>query len=338
MKQILIADQLDEKIIDQVQKSNTNFNINFNPEISQEDLLQEIINYDGLIVRNRIISSDIIKFWVGSKRSDNLCITRAGSNTSTIDVKEASENGVIVMNTPGANAFAVSQYVIMQLLYLSHIRSIKDSVFDLRNEISRDKKYYKSVSFMGDKLCLIGTGAIGSLVSKIAFSMGMKVMAYSPNLTEERAEKIFATRCKTIEDALDGANIVSIQVPFVKSEGLSNTFHLLNKERLNLISDRSYLINVSRKDVVEMNGLEELYNSGKFSGIALDLLLTEIKEIKNTNKTIWDKDDVLITPLIATETEKCESILTQRALNQTVEYLKGNISKVSDYFVNSLTK
>lgn len=334
MAKILVAEQLDQNKIN-ILAGMYKCQIDFAPLIKDEELMAQIHNYDGIIVRNRVISKELLQNWRLISPKKALCITRAGSNTSTIDVAAATDLNIQVMNTPGANAFSVSQFIFAQLLYLAHMDSVSTSMQDLQNNIHKDKKHYKSHSLMDLTFALIGTGHIGQNTAQIANSFGVRVKAYSPSLTEEKAHKMGVQQCSSIEEALSGADILTLQVPFTK--GAPNpTYHLINQDGLNLLNPGAYITNISRKDVIDMKALEASYMEQKFSGIVLDLLKSEIDELKIQTPNLMGQKNVLITPLIATETETCEKILTTKSIENTILYLKNDIEYIRRFFVNNL--
>ena len=330
MKKILIVEPLlEESILAYKQKwLNKSYFVDYMPEINQVDILKVIAegDYDGLIVRNKVIDRNIIHAWRNVKSSSNLIIVRAGSNISTIDTNAAKELNITVQNTPGANSWAVAQYVISQFFMLANnfSQSVR-AAHDVNYNIQQDKSLYASPTFVGDKLALIGTGAIGSKISIIAKNLGMNVSAYSPGLTKERALAIGAVYCSTVKEAVADANFISIQVPFTLNDtnNYPKTFGMIDKEVLSLVSDGAKLISVSRRDVINMSDLAQSLSQGKLSNISLDLLLSEINGLKNSHPSVFKEGNV-ITPLIACESHKADMEIAEQAL-QKVENFLNNI-------------
>jgi len=326
MKKILIIEPLLEEVITFFKENwlQHSYSIDYESNLAENQISKKLSEgkYDAIIVRNKLITREIIQTWAEAKKEAKLCIVRAGSNTSTIDIKSADEYGITVMNTPGANSAAVAQYIITQFILLSRCaeKSLKGND-DIKNKVTLDKHLYTSHTLTNDTLALIGTGFIGSKVSKIANSLGMRVKAYSPHLTKERAESINAIYCTSLEEAIQDADFVSIQVPFTK-QGEFMTLGMINSEILNLLKDGAKLINVSRRDVVNMKDLETALNNGKLSAVSLDLLRSEIEEIRVLYPSIIDNQNNIITPLIACESYKADKQITTEALLKIEQFLK----------------
>lgn len=324
MKKILIIDQLDQETIVTLQPGFKSI-IDYKPETSSASIAKELCDngYDALIVRNKFITQDMIVAWANSKPHNKLCIVRAGSNLSTIDVKTASSYDISVMNTPGANSPAVAQYVIMQLLYLSSPNQTMLACDDIKRGLQRDKSIYANHTLAGDVLALIGTGAIGAIISKIATALGMKVQAYSPNLTASHADSIGATYCSSIEEAFTGANFISVQVPYTLPPHDHPTQFIIDKKLLDLAQYGAKLVNISRRDVLNMVDLNEALQTQQIANVSLDLLYSEIEEIRRDFPHVLQSEHNVVTPLIGCESHKAHVAITRQAL-----------LKAEDFFAN----
>jgi D-3-phosphoglycerate dehydrogenase len=332
MAKILIVEPLDEETLELYSKKWHKWAdaIDYYPCIREDDIANTLCTgrYDALVVRNKEITRAMISKWAASRPSGKLCIVRAGSNISTIDIKAATEFGIAVMNTPGANSYAVAQYIISQFILLSSGHKIEEARADVKNMVMKEKRLYSSHTFAGDTLALIGTGAIGSKVGLIASALGIKVKAYSPALTKERANILNAEYCHSLEEAFAGADLISIQVPFTTFNNSSHpaTKNMIDSRHLSLAKKGAKLVNVSRRDVINMNDLVSNIENERFSGVSLDLLRSEIEEIRNSFPSIFNKPSVIITPLIACESPKADKEIAKQSLNKIEQFMNSKFS------------
>jgi D-3-phosphoglycerate dehydrogenase len=300
--------------------------IDYLPNIPVSDIAKTLISgkYDALIVRNKIISREIIETWSSSMKGAKLIIVRAGSNLSTIDLNAAEEYSITVTNTPGANSAAVAQYIITQMFILAgNCASTFRANNDIRSGVIKPKQIYHSHTFTGDTLAVIGTGAIGSKVSKVASSIGMIVKGYSPHFTQEHADNIGAIHCSSLSAAMEGADFISIQVPFTLDDTTHypKTLGMINYDLLKLVNEGAKLINISRCNVVNITDLETAFNCGNLSAISFDLLHSEIENLKQNAEFLFNNSKNIITPLIACESYKADKEITTQALNKAYNFL-----------------
>jgi phosphoglycerate dehydrogenase-like enzyme len=326
---LLIVAPLDEKALQDFRNNwaAKGLELDYQPQLAEERIADVLVagDYDALIVRNNKISSEVLSRWAAAKQTGKIAVIRAGSNTSTIDVDAATRLGIPVLNTPGANSQAVAQYIIEQLLYHASMGKTERAAQDVKMGIKQDKTLYRHSELRGKTLALIGTRAIGSKVSLLASALGMKVVAYSPNLTEERAESIGATKAASLRDALRQADYVSIQVPYI-AQGESATHHLLGRKELESLKDGARIVNVSRKDVISTPALISAVQSGKIGGISFDLLQSEIEELKKEFPGLFTEKNV-ITPLIACETAEADQEITTQSLSRVLNYFASTHSR-----------
>jgi D-3-phosphoglycerate dehydrogenase len=176
-------------------------------------------------------------------------VIRAGAGIDTIDVAAASRLGIFVANCPGKNSIAVAELVLGLLLSLD--RRIADQVADLRRGEWLKSEYSKARGLFGRTLGIVGLGQIGREVARRAQAFGMKVVAYSRNLTDEEAERLGIGYCETPLEVARLSDAVSINVA-----GGADTKHLVNAEFLAAMKPGAYLINASRGSVVDEVALE----------------------------------------------------------------------------------
>jgi len=177
-------------------------------------------------------------------------VIRAGAGIDNIDVGAASRLGVFVSNCPGKNSIAVAELVMGLVLALD--RRIPDQVADLRSGRWRKGEYSKARGLYGRTLGIVGLGQIGKEIAKRAQAFGMKVVAWSRNLTDLEAERLNVGYCETALEVARLSDVVSLNVA-----GSAETRHLVNAEFLAAMKPGAYLINASRGTVVDEAALEQ---------------------------------------------------------------------------------
>jgi D-3-phosphoglycerate dehydrogenase len=326
MKRVLIVESLNERSIADKRKewNSLNYHIDYAPEFSREKILESIHKYEAIIVGSHKIDLEIIKQWRDKNPSNLLAIVRAGSNTSTIDKKYAAQNNIVVMNTAGVNSRAVSEHINKRILDLTHNEMDLLAIQDIRNGVVKNRSNYYHDYAYGKTLALIGTGSIGSLVAKNCRALDIKVKAYSPHLTEDKAKSLDVEYCPSLETALEKSDFVSIQVPFKLLDQEYPTFNIIGKKEISLLNDGAKIINISRKNVINMDDLNDAIMSGKISGFSLDTMPEEIMEIINTYPELIAHKNVLLSASIATAANQLQESLTKESLKRIFSYWEDN--------------
>jgi phosphoglycerate dehydrogenase-like enzyme len=340
-RKILVAEALDAGILVHFSKQwgEDSIEIHYHPDIKSEDLGKTLASgkFDALVVGSKDVLPDAIEMWAEVKPKERLCIVRAGSNTSTIAKEAAAKHGIAVMNTPGANSQSTAEEIIRKIIYLIGEGKDIQAIEDVKRGVWKDRNSYYHHSMDGKKIALIGAGAIGQKVAIIAKAFGMNVVAFSPNLTAEKAEMMGGRQAETLEDALENADIVSIQVPYVMPDSKVGqpTYKMIGKEQIELLNDGAIIVNISRRDVIDMDAATQALGTGKLSGFGLDTMLKEVKELKQTHPKIFDCRNTHITPSISTACFETDRNVSFEALKRIEIFWKENraVSVVNPDFV-----
>jgi len=311
---VLVTDKMAEEAIQALKDEGCDVTYE---ELDAESLLKEIPNYDALMVRSR---TKAIKEVVEAGAKDNLkVIGRAGIGVDNIDIETAGKLGIFVVNSPTGSTKSVAELTIGQMLAL--VRFIPKADFSMKKG-EWIKKQLKGTELNGKTLGLIGSAYIAQHVSKIANCIGMKVLVYSPNCTDEKAEKMGAKR-KDIKDLLKESDFVSLHIPHNK-----NSHYLLNKENIELMKNGAYLINSARGGVVDEEALYNALKSGKLSGAAVDVFEQEPPSKENK---LLSLDNVILTPHIGASTKEAQIQAGTVCAEQIIKVLKG---EEPDFCVN----
>ena len=198
-----------------------------------------------------------------------LAIGRAGAGTNNIPVDKCAEKGIVVFNTPGANANAVKELTILGLL-LSSRKVVKgydwvqslSGTDDIAKQVEKGKSAFVGPEVYGKKLAVIGLGAIGIMVANTAFHLGMDVLGYDPYISVKAALGLsrHVTLNSDLKSLLENADYVSIHVPLTP-----DTKHMINEETVKYMKDGARLLNFARGDLVENNAVKKALESGKLS-------------------------------------------------------------------------
>lgn len=302
MAKVLISDKLDPLAVEIFKKNG--IEVDFKPGLSPEEQLAIIGEYDGLAVRSETtVTPEMIK------AAKNLKVVgRAGIGVDNINIPAATEAGVVVMNTPFGNSVTTAEHAIAMMFALA--REIPQA-----NESTHAGKWEKK-RFMGAELYrktlgVIGCGNIGSIVADRALGLKMKVAAYDPFLTKERAEQIGVEKVE-LEEIFAKSDFITIHVP--KNE---HTSGLINKNTIATMKDGVRIINCARGGIIIEADLKDALDSGKVAGAALDVF--EIEPAKEN--ILFHHPKVVCTPHLGASTTEAQVNVALQVAEQMSDYL-----------------
>ena len=252
-----------------------------------------------------------------------LAVGRAGAGVNNIPVAELSDRGVVVFNTPGANANAVKELVMAGLLlsqrgivqgidYVNQIDADQEKSA-LNTQVEAAKKQFKGSELNGRTLGIVGLGAIGSMVADMALGLGMRVLGYDPALSVEAAWRLSSQvqRMENMAALLAKSDLVSLHVP-----ALPETEGLINAEQLALMQPGAVLLNFARGELVVPSAIREAIEVGQLSQYISDFPTPELLGI----------DGVLATPHLGASTDEAEENCAMMVADQVIDFLaNGNI-------------
>ncbi|MBE3572500.1 MAG: hydroxyacid dehydrogenase [Moorella humiferrea] len=293
------------------------FEVKVAPDPSVETVKREIKGVEGVVVRTAPFTREIIA------AADSLkVIARHGVGVDNIDVRAATERGILVVNTPDANAVSVAEHTITAIgalakRLLSMDLATRRGEWEVRNE-------YKAVDLDGKVLGLVGIGRIGTMVArKAAAAFNMRVIAYDPYVRSETAAENNITLYSDLDRIFQEADVVSLHTPLTPE-----TRGLVNEERLALMKASAFLINFSRGGVVDEDALYKALKNGLIAGAALDVFE---EEPPPHNHPLFELDNVLLSPHSAALTKECVVRMATGAAQGVVDVLTG---KRPQYVVN----
>ena len=260
MPKVLVSDKLSEDVV-AIFKSQ-GISVDYKPGMSAEELGREIHHYDGLAVRSATkITKELIL-----AASNLKVIGRAGIGVDNIDVDAASAAGIVVMNTPFGNAVTTAEHAISMICALA--RQIPEADRSTQEGLW-EKARFVGTELTGKTLGIIGCGNIGSIVADRAQGLKMKVAAFDPYLTEERAESI-GVRKLELKPLLAGSDFISLHTPLTEQ-----TKNIINAEALVAMKRGVRIINCARGGLISEQDLKAALEDGHVAGAALDVFSEE---------------------------------------------------------------
>ncbi|GJM12894.1 MAG: 3-phosphoglycerate dehydrogenase [Pseudohongiella sp.] len=263
-------------------------------------------------------------------------VARAGAGTNNVPVDACTEAGVVVFNTPGANANAVKELVLCGLLlasrgivpgigFASTQTEIKDDA-ELSKLMETEKKRFKGSEISGKTLGVIGLGAIGSLVAEMAIGLGMKVQGYDPALSVEAAWRLPSKvkRKENIAALVASSDFISLHLPV-----LDSTRGLINDEVFSAMRDGACLLNFARDEIVDSKALLAALESGKLGKYVSDFPRPEL----------MGREDVISMPHIGASTNEAEENCAIMGADQLMDFLEnGNIKNSVNFPASHLDR
>ncbi len=299
---VLVADK-SHSICEEIFK-NRGIEVDVNVGMNPEELKKVIANYDAIIIRSATtLTKEIID------AATNLKVAvRAGIGVDNIDIEACTAKGVLVMNTPFGNAVSTAEHAIAMMMSLC--RSIPQAHKSTHESLWEKKKFGKGVEVYEKTLGVIGCGNIGSIVADRAKGLKMKVIAFDPGLTIERAKKIGVEKVELC-DLYKRADIITYHVA-----GLS-AMKMLNKDAINSMKDGVRIVNCARGKVAIEQDVKDAIESGKIVGYATDVYFEE-----PAKEHIWfGMEQVVCTPHIAASTQEAQRNVALQAAEQISDYL-----------------
>lgn len=255
-----------------------------------------------------------------------LCVARAGAGTNNIPLDKCAEKGIVVFNTPGANANAVKELVIAGMLLASRditggIKWVEDNQADadIAKASEKAKKAFAGTEIEGKKLGVIGLGAIGVKVANAAHSLGMDVLGYDPYLSVTNALSLSRSVeiVKDINDIFRNCDFITIHVPLMDA-----TKNTINKDAVEMMKKGVVILNFARDLLCDENAILAGIESGKIKKYVSDF----------ANTTTAGKKGCIVTPHLGASTEEAEDNCAKMAVDETRNFLEnGNIINSVNY-------
>ncbi|MBI3161500.1 MAG: hydroxyacid dehydrogenase [Chloroflexi bacterium] len=296
---IIICDKTEKEYIEQMRAAG--LTVDVRDDITPEQLLVELPNYEGMVVRSRTkVRKDLIDVCPNLK-----VIVRGGAGLDTIDHEYAKEKGITVMNTPLANSKSVAELAIGYMLMMA--RSLYAASATMKAE-KWEKKAFNGDEIGGKTLGLIGIGNIGKEVTKRAIAMEMTVVAYDPYVKEMAGVKLVS-----LDELLAQSDYISLHLPKTKESS-----NMIGAEQFAKMKNGVRIVNCARGGIVNEEALYEALTSGKVAGAALDVF----NEEPPTDWKLAKLDNVIASPHIGAATKEAQARVGAEVAEKLIAFAK----------------
>lgn len=301
---VLIADQINEKGIDELKDI---AEVIVQTDITPEELVNNIADFDAIVVRSRTkVTSEVIE----ASRKLKI-IARAGVGVDNVDVKAATEKGIMVVNAPQSTSITVAEHTLGVILSLARKISIADKSV---KEGKWEKSKFMGRELSGKTLGVIGMGRIGSQVVSRCKAFNMEVLVNDPYITEEVASRLGAEVVDR-ETLFKNADVITIHVPLTPE-----TKHSIGEKEFHMMKEDAFIINCARGGIINEEDLYHALKDGKIGGAGLDVFETEPPK----DNPLLSLDNLVATPHIGASTKEAQRDAAIIVAREIIKVLSGN--------------
>ena len=299
---VLVAEKIADSGIELLKGE---FEVDVITGMTPEELVAAIPAYDGLIVRSATKATrEVLEAGVNLK-----IVGRAGVGVDNVDVVAATERGIIVCNAPTSNIVSAAEHTIA--LLLAQVRNIPQANASM-HACKWERSKFTGTEVLDKTLGLVGLGRIGALVAERAKGLGMKVVAFDPYITEERAAQLGIGYAATLDDLLAQADFITVHLPKTKE-----TIGMFGPDEFAKMKDGVRLVNTARGGIYQEAALIAALESGKVASAGIDVYEVE----PCTDSPLFAFEQVIVTPHLGASTEEAQD----RAGEQIAEYVAAGL-------------
>ncbi len=303
MKRVLVSDSLSPQGIE-ILKAAEGVQVDVQTSLKPAELKAIIGNYDALVVRSSTkVTEELLEAAANLK-----VVGRAGIGVDNVDVAAATKRGVVVMNTPGGNTVTTAEHALA--LMMSLVRFVPQATMSMKAGVW-EKKKFQGHELCGKALGVVGLGNIGSIVADRALGLKMKVLAYDPFISPDRAAEL-GVELLPLDEIYRRADIITVHVPL-----LDETRGLVGAEAFAKMKDGAYLVCAARGGIVDEQALLAALDSGKIAGAALDVFSQEPPGLT----PLVSHERVICTPHLGASTVEAQEAVALQVADQIVDYL-----------------
>lgn len=311
-KKVLVTESLDAGGLDLLRQ---HAEVDVRLDLSHEELVKIIASYDALVVRSQTdVSEDVLK--AGTKLQ---VVGRAGVGVDNIDTDAATARGIIVVNAPTSNTTAAAEHTIALMLALA--RHIPQACASLKQGAWK-RSSFVGVEVKNKTLGIIGLGNIGSVVSRYARGLDMKVLGYDPYISQEKARAL-NVELVDLQTLLKRSDFITIHIPQLKSpEGL------IGEKELALVKPTVRIINAARGGLINEEALLKAVQEKRIAGAAIDVFRTEPLK----DNIFACMENIITTPHLGASTAEAQTLVAADVVNQIIDIFHG---RAAMYAVNA---
>lgn len=276
--------------------------------LAPDDLLGAVRGAAAIVIRSATqVNADVL-----AAGSDLVVVGRAGIGLDNVDVAEATRRGVMVVNAPQSNVLSAAEHTMAMLL--AQARNVPQAHADLKAG-KWNRSRWQGVELHGKTLGIVGLGRVGVLVAQRALSFGMRLLAYDPFVSADRARQLGVMLVPTVAEIVAESDFLTIHLPKTPE-----TIGLIGSEVLSGAKPGMRLINVARGGIVDETALAEAVRSGALAGAALDVFAKE----PTTESPLFDIDSVVVTPHLGASTAEAQDKAGVTIAEQVILALRGD--------------
>jgi D-3-phosphoglycerate dehydrogenase len=306
---ILISDKISKHGVELLERE-PEFRVDVKTDLSRDELLERIGDYDALIIRSATkASAEVI-----GRAARLKVIGRAGTGVDNVDVDAATRRGIAVMNTPGGNSTSVAEHAFALMLALA--RHVPNANASMKRGLW-DKKSFMGTELREKTLGILGLGKIGAEVARRALAFKMKLLAYDP-FVSERLAKDLSVALVPLDQLLRESDFISLHLTLTPE-----TRHFIDLKKLKAMKPTARLINCARGEVVDEEALYEALVEKKIAGAALDVFLEEPPK----NRKLLELPNLICTPHIGASTVEAQESVGIEIAEQVRAFLKTGVAQ-----------
>src|SRR5512141_3252284 len=284
---VLVTETLSQQGLDLLTKD---FQVDVRPELAKGDLTGEIEPYDALIIRSATqVTGEVL-----AAASNLKVVARAGIGLDNVDVEMATQRGVMVVNAPQSNILSAAEHTLA--LLLAQARNIPQAHADLKAGAWNRSKW-EGVELNGKTLGIVGLGRVGVLVAQRASAFGMRLVAYDPFVSAERARQLGVTLVPTVEAIVAESDFVTVHLPKTPE-----TVGLIGADVLKKAKPGLRIVNTARGGIVDEAALAAAIRDGFVAGAAIDVFVKE----PTTESPLFELPSVVVTPHLGASTVEAQ--------------------------------
>jgi D-3-phosphoglycerate dehydrogenase / 2-oxoglutarate reductase len=277
-------------------------------DLTPEGLPEAVKGAAGIIVRSATqVTAEVL-----DAGADLVVVGRAGIGLDNVDVAAATRRGVMVVNAPQSNVLSAAEHTIA--LLLAQARNIPQADRDLRSG-SWNRSRWEGIELHDKTLGVVGLGRVGVLVAQRAHAFGMRIAAYDPYVSGERARQLGVRLVPTLEELVATADFLTVHLPKTP-----DTIGLIGRDVLAKAKPTLRIVNTARGGIVDEAALDEALREGRIAGAALDVYDVE----PTTESRLFDLENVVVTPHLGASTAEAQDKAGQTIAEQVVLALRGD--------------
>jgi len=313
MHKIAIVDKIHEDGINLL-KNNPKFKCEIIEDLSKENLISKLPDFDGITLRRGKIDFEILKNCKKLK-----VISRHGVGYDNIDTNFLKKNNITLLVTDTTTSTSPAEHIMFMILNISkgkdfYDQSVRSGNFDTVMHMKNE-----NFELFGKKILIIGFGRIGRKLIKKCLGFEMKVYVYDPYVDKKTIESLDGKKIEDLDDGLKEADILSLSVPLNKE-----TNNIINMEKMKKMKRTSVIINISRGGVVNEKDLNKALNDGIIYGAGLDVFS---KEPPSEDNPLLKNKKVLLSPHAATFTKECSSNMAIQTAQNIIDFFEKKLNK-----------